>query len=307
MKTKILCYVSDPCSHSSNLLPKATLRQLMPYLLHFHLILLPSNTNSPIASVNQKTTMTHPYLQSILCNLNEDPMVRHEAGEALGALGHVDSLPLLRKFLDDEKLEVRETCEIAINRIAWLLSEERKKEVLEKSIFASIDPAPPLPTEPTTISDNSSVTTTVSKLQSDLTDPTHSLFHRYRAMFRLRDLLCIAAIATGFADPSALFRHEVAFVFGQLSHSLSVPYLIPVASNLNEHPMVRHEAVEALGSVGTEEVDEVLKMFTKDGERVVRESAVVALDMAEWDRSRGLEYVLIPDKEGVKTEVATSA
>ncbi|KAF8476011.1 deoxyhypusine hydroxylase [Kalaharituber pfeilii] len=253
------------------------------------------------------------YLQSVLCNLNEDPMVRHEAAEALGALGHVDSLPLLRKFLGDEKPEVRETCEIAIERIEWLLSEESKKEVLEKSIFASIDPAPPLPTEPTTISDNSSVTTTVSKLQSALTDPTLSLFHRYRAMFRLRDLvskhpnLCIPAIAAGFADPSALFRHEIAFVFGQLSHPLSVPYLIPVASNPNEHPMVRHEAVEALGSVGTEEVDEVLKMFAKDSERVVRESAVVALDMAEWERSGELEYALIPDKEGGKTEVAASA
>lgn len=58
--------------------------------------------------------------------------------------------------------------------------------------------------------------------------------------------------------------------------------------------MVRHEAVEALGSIADEKVDQFLKEYAKDSERVVRESAEVALDMAEFERSGGFEYALIP-------------
>lgn len=58
--------------------------------------------------------------------------------------------------------------------------------------------------------------------------------------------------------------------------------------------MVRHEAVEALGSIADESVDSFLKEYAKDGERVVSESALVALDMAEWERGGGFEYALVP-------------
>lgn len=254
-----------------------------------------------------------PYLQRVLSNLSEDPMVRHEAGEALGALGHTDSLPLLRSFLTDPSPEVRETCEIAIERIEWLQTEQGQKEAKAiKSAFTSIDPAPPLPPSEADLNPAAAKDTKdhIDTLQQKLTDPSFPLFKRYRAMFSLRDLvptqpsLAIPALASGFSDSSALFRHEVAFVFGQLAHPDSVPFLVPVAGDANEHPMVRHEAVEALGSVGIPEVDEILKNLSKDGERVVRESAVVALDMAEWERSGELEYALIP--EGAKKEVVAS-
>ena len=48
-------------------------------------------------------------------------MCRHEAAEALGALGDVGSLQVLREFRDDggEVVVVRETCEIAVGRIEW--------------------------------------------------------------------------------------------------------------------------------------------------------------------------------------------
>lgn len=47
--------------------------------------------------------------------------------------------------------------------------------------------------------------------------------------------------------------------------------------------MVRHEAAEALGSIATPEVLEVLEGFKKDEETVVRESCEVALDMYEYE------------------------
>ena len=83
-------------------------------------------------------------------------------------------------------------------------------------------------------------------------------------------------------------------MFGQLSDPYSIPALLKAAGNKNEESMVRHEAVEALGSIADERVKEFLKEYAKDSERVVRESAEVALDMAEFERSGQLEYAYIP-------------
>ena len=61
--------------------------------------------------------------------------------------------------------------------------------------------------------------------------------------------------------------------------------------------MVRHEAAEALGSLGDEEgVEDFLRGFLDDPEQVVRESVVVALDMAEFEKSRASEYAVVPDE-----------
>ena len=46
-------------------------------------------------------------------------MVRHEAAEAMGATPLVQSVPTLKDFLDDERREVRETCEIASSGTIW--------------------------------------------------------------------------------------------------------------------------------------------------------------------------------------------
>ena len=62
-----------------------------------------------------------PFLQNVVRNKGEDAMVRHEAAEALGAIGHGGSLGLLRSLRDtDGEVEVvRETCQIAVERILW--------------------------------------------------------------------------------------------------------------------------------------------------------------------------------------------
>lgn len=147
---------------------------------------------------------------------------------------------------------------------------------------------------------------TVEKLGITLMDTSKPLFLRYRAMFALRDLAsppdlptavpAVLALAEGFKDSSELFRHEIAFVFGQLSHPASIPSLTKALSDVKEASMVRHEAAEALGSLGDEEgVEDTLKKFLDDPEKVVRDSCIVALDMAEYERSGNVEYALIPD------------
>lgn len=75
-----------------------------------------------------------PYLRAVLENRDEDPMVRHESAEALGALNDTSSLELLRELRDtkEECVEVRETCELAVERIEWENSPERISEKLQK-------------------------------------------------------------------------------------------------------------------------------------------------------------------------------
>lgn len=146
----------------------------------------------------------------------------------------------------------------------------------------------------------------IPQLKETLVNTSIPLFQRYRALFTLRDLAsppdlptavpAIQAIAEGFKDPSDLFRHEIAFVFGQLCHPASIPSLLDTLSNTSEVGMVRHEAAEALGSLGDEEgVEEALKKFMDDPEQVVRESIIVALDMAEFEKNNEKEYALVPE------------
>jgi deoxyhypusine monooxygenase len=229
-------------------------------------------------------------------------------------------LELLKQLRDDTKEEevVRETCDIAVDRIEWEHGLQKGTEKLKKrygmicfgnralltteSDFTSIDPAPPLP--------QSTETPSIPELEKTLLDTSLPLFQRYRAMFALRDLSsppdlptavpAVQALARGFSDPSALFRHEIAFVFGQLSHPASIPSLTETLSNTKEASMVRHEAAEALGSLGDEEgVEDTLKKFLDDPEQVVRDSVIVALDMAEFEKNGEVEYAIVPQAQPI--------
>ena len=63
--------------------------------------------------------------------------------------------------------------------------------------------------------------------------------------------------------------------------------------------MVRHEAAEALGSLGDEEgVEDILRRFSDDPEQVVRESVIVALDMADFEKNGEKEYAVLPEELG---------
>ncbi|KZT51015.1 deoxyhypusine hydroxylase [Calocera cornea HHB12733] len=232
-----------------------------------------------------KRTSALPMLSDVLRNMHEDPMVRHEAAEALGAISSPSSLPVLRQYTSDPDRAVRETCEIALAKIEFDNSPEgqafREKEHSE---FTSIDPAPP-----------SEQREEVATLRVKLLDTKQPLFMRYRAMFALRDIgtpAALDALADGFGDTSDLFKHEIAFVFGQLSDPYTVPALLKVLQKDTEADMVRHEAAEALGGIATDDVLPHLREWNArpDAPRVVRESCEIALDMWEYERSGELEY-----------------
>ncbi|KAI0338963.1 Deoxyhypusine hydroxylase [Trametopsis cervina] len=251
-----------------------------------------------------KKTTALPTLESVLRNEEENPMVRHEAAEAMGAISAPSSIPVLREYISHTNRDVRETCEIALAKIEWDHSEEgqahRRKEETEAQegfqAYTSIDPAPPasglLANKPVS---TPVPTESIAELHRKLLDKQLPLFERYRAMFALRNIgseEAVDALAAGFSDDSALFKHEIAFVFGQLLHPHSIPALLEVLRDNAESEMVRHEAAEALGGIATPDVLPHLKEWAakEDAPRVVRESCVVALDMYEYENSGAFQY-----------------
>ncbi|KAH8381676.1 hypothetical protein KR093_010512 [Drosophila rubida] len=218
-------------------------------------------------------------LTRVLEDTRQEPMVRHEAAEALGAIGDAKVLPILEKYKEDSVIEVAETCAIALDRVRWLQSGQ---QVDDQNPYASVDPSPPAAGKQS-----------VEELKAIYLDATQSLFDRYRAMFSLRNLRTedsVLAIAEGLKDKSALFRHEVAFVLGQLQEPCSIRHLQTNLEDRLENEMVRHECAEALGAIATEECIQILQQYADDEKRVVKESCVIALDMCEYENSPEFQY-----------------
>ncbi|XP_076636742.1 deoxyhypusine hydroxylase nero [Colletes latitarsis] len=221
-----------------------------------------------------------PILIEVLADVTQEPMVRHEAGEALGAIGETSVIPVLEDYSKDCVPEVAETCQLALCRLRWLKSHYTPIN-LEKSPYMSVDPAPP------------AEITDVDKLKDILLDETTPLFERYRTMFSLRNIRTqksILALSEGLKAGSALFRHEIAFVLGQLQEEICVPYLQASLEDAGENEMVRHECAEALGSIATPDCFRILRKYLNDNKRVVRESCIIALDMCEYENSVEFQY-----------------
>jgi len=220
-----------------------------------------------------------PILIKLLEDANEDCMVRHEAAEALGAINQLESQALLEKYMNDTSPEVSDTCKIAVDRIKF---NQSQKEISHETVkYLSVDPAPPIKF------------TTTSDLRAILLNKSLPLFERYRALFALRDRgddESILTITDAFDDASAVFRHELAYVLGQVQNPKAVPALKKVLMNLNEHKMVRHEAAEALGSIASEDCLSFLEQFKNDKDEPVRESCLVALDILDYNNSDEFQY-----------------
>ncbi|CAI2733317.1 unnamed protein product [Schistosoma spindalis] len=276
-----------------------------------------------------------PYLLQALHNDKHVTLIRHEAAEALAALSGCDGADIevienaLKEYVNSNIIELAETCQVGINRIEWIKSKNTIQHT-ESQLSSYNDLA--LKLFPNTIDPAYSFTNdqqyTNEQLHDLLMDPKQNLFLRYRAMFTLRDRILQAImdktspekianlLADGLiASNSALLRHEVAFVLGQLTIPSTVPQLSKCVRQINEHPMVRHEAAEALGSIlgelegkyltnnvkGTvpkefeHQAREVLEEFIKDNEPVVRESCILALDIANYIASpEQFQYATVP-------------
>ena len=151
----------------------------------------------------------------------------------------------------------------------------------EVSDFGSVDPAP--------ASDDGRV----SEWRYVICDENERMFMRMRALFALRNVGgsdAIDALAAAFSSKSALLKHEIAYVMGQMQDSYAVPCLIERLSDHDEDLMVRHEAAEALGAIGDRTAIETLQQYRDDPEPVISESCEVAIDLLEWVESKRLNY-----------------
>uniref|UniRef100_A0A667FRZ1 deoxyhypusine monooxygenase n=1 Tax=Lynx canadensis TaxID=61383 RepID=A0A667FRZ1_LYNCA len=82
-----------------------------------------------------------PVLLDVLRDTRQEPMVRHEAGEALGAIGNPEVLEVLKQYSADPVIEVAETCQLAVRRLEWL--QQHSGEPAVAGPYLSVDPAPP--------------------------------------------------------------------------------------------------------------------------------------------------------------------
>ncbi|KFD64929.1 hypothetical protein M514_06319 [Trichuris suis] len=234
-------------------------------------------------------------LIEVLSDENQAAIVRHEAAEAIGAIGDPVGSKVLEKYLRSPIPELAETCELAVQRIAWFNDADRNEDCFLQDRFASIDPAPSFPCESSLAS--------LKAMEELFLDEEAQLWDRYRAMFSLRNMAsesAVSSLAKGcqcklllnglFCQKSALFRHEVAFVLGQLCSPVAVQSLQKVLANTKESGMVRHECAEALGSIATEECKQTLRRFLSDPEPLVSESCEVALDICDYMESSDFQY-----------------
>ncbi|KAJ1605137.1 EZ_heat domain-containing protein [Cryptosporidium canis] len=285
-----------------------------------------------------------PCLHQILADRSEHPMVRHEAGEAIAAIGDDSSLEIVESYIGDSSPAVSETCYLAAHslrlkrekRLSRLSSSGSCANISDVNAFNTTDPTPPK---------SSCDVDQIDSLASDLLSPEVRLERRYAALFALRNIL------TGIIDSnqrrslndlsarsfqndqihfisgqiakametdrsSAVFRHECAFVLGQIQVISTADSLSRVISNQLEESMVRHEAAFALGSVGSndprdylnlEKADslcthdelqrvrklsiETLLKYSQDEDIIVAESCIVGLQTI-LDETGSLEIVL---------------
>jgi deoxyhypusine monooxygenase len=184
------------------------------------------------------------------------PIVLHEAAEALGNINFDNNRILLQRFLNSEHEIIQETCEIAVENLNWMnRTNSGETEGLNKIdlVYKTNDPAPPfnfklLPEY-----------ADLKNLERILHDTKETIFNRYRVIFTLRELNNEAAskVLSQCYDKSskgkfsALFKHEVSFIIGQMCENAKscIQVLENVLQDEDENEIVRHETALALGDI----------------------------------------------------------
>jgi deoxyhypusine monooxygenase len=69
----------------------------------------------------------------VLQDLNEHRMVRHEAAEALGAVGGELATAALQRFHEDAEVVVQESCEVALNIVDYWAGDDDSSSQKEES------------------------------------------------------------------------------------------------------------------------------------------------------------------------------
>jgi HEAT repeat protein len=147
----------------------------------------------------------------------------------------------------------------------------------------------------------------VARLEAELLSANVDVTRKYRALFALRNVANESAVralekcllqadadeSRAARESSALLKHEVAYALGQIGHESSIATLERVLSDAHAHPMVRHEAGEALGAIGVPQTDSILLRFVHDPVREVAETCQLALDRLAFFRKHKCDFAVM--------------
>lgn len=113
----------------------------------------------------------------------------------------------MKEYCQDNIKEVAETCQLAVERINWLLDEKKKSEIdnaYKQNPYCSVDPTPSISIKDT------------QELKEILLNESLPLFERYRAMFALRnkgDDDSVIALAEGISYRNACLVKLTKLIF----------------------------------------------------------------------------------------------
>lgn len=126
---------------------------------------------------------------------------------------------------------------------------------------------------------------------------------RIRAIFGLKALHTndtVQALERSLrSDPSALVRHEIAYVLGQMREKSAIPTLETTLNDVDEDVMVRHEAAEALGAIGDPSTLPILETYTHNPQvpPELRETCELAVDKIRHEQNSKTKA---DDQDGTK-------
>jgi len=236
-----------------------------------------------------------PFLLKTLNDEEENPIVRHEAGEGVAYMNDRTYFPELEKYVDCPHEELRDTCRIALKRL-----EDKDAESYEglAKYGYTLEPAPgyakdalkKIIEEKYGASSGDSDEQYIEKVLQYILDPETHLYHKYKGLYYLRDHETVPAVkAMGELlapehreKTGALLRHEVCFALGEINERAAVlkERLEQCISDETEKEIVRHEAISAYSSCCNDM--DFIRKFNNDSARVVKESAIVATDMIDY-------------------------
>ncbi len=229
-----------------------------------------------------------PLLTKILEDPNEHEITRHEAAEALGAIGDDGALDCLCQYTGHESVPLKETCVLGVDRL--------QESDVSSGDYNTVDPV---------AVEKGSLKATeadIEQLLHKLLSADTTLPEKYRCLFSLRSMTtddhkpsvkAVIALGRALKDErtSALLRHEIAFVIGQLAFGMCASLIPSCIESLkasvqdsSEHCMVRHEAAIALGSVAGD---------NKDIEEFLAEVGDLPIDQNNQDEAIVIESCLI--------------
>ncbi|KAL8426665.1 hypothetical protein Efla_005922 [Eimeria flavescens] len=284
-----------------------------------------------------------PFLEGVLADFTEDEIVRHEVRPMYTIIVQTFRLNLLlflAAYLKDSSVPVQQTCEVAIDFLKHKKTQlENGKQRGRKSCFNTVDPSEGY--EGCTAAD----TPRLLDMLMDKDLRLWERYRALATLRDLRTPPTTAALGRALRhdNTSALLRHEIAFALGQIRFppavavdpsktTLESPHasgnafgvkpppldinpeaaaaegaqaLVYCLGNSEDHPMARHEAALALGSLASDgraatcsfqgkilrdAVVEVLQTYLKCSEKIVAESCLVALSnmQDEWNMSFGV-------------------